>query len=770
MAALRSGGAYVADFSTSLPAGWTFSRTGTRTAIQGAALAVVSSGSPAFESWLGVPRGLSINPGVTNITTQTADNTSADWATFGSVGGGVVTAGANGPNGSPSRRVQENGGSNRGQVFRRTSSIASGTRIAFSGFVRVVSGSARWGVRVIMANQDGGTAGPQATIRLDGPLGAYVIPDDSKFTGLQCDYQRISSDTVWFSLAGTVVTTGAKELLVLPVWQDSATGDLANYTADTSSAFEVSCLQCTTGGVAAPILTTTGTASVNADSCIASSPAWLNATAGAMVVEHDCQSGVLIGSGSNTVLASQGQGGVTGITWDASGALISHNGGPTTSVSTPTFASDIRLLATSAVTNSGRVKSFAAWKTKLTAAELRAATKTKRVTAAPGAWRACAARNVLPPYFMASSGTSLTHQTRFKAQILGGDVSSIKIAFPNFKFGSLGANNITIVSAALERETGVAESVPITFTGSRSVTITPGTGVESDVILPTAFTGLSVFPNEGVFWVRIRLSVTTAGHEIPISRWSSEVAGGAFMLTYDPASGGSISNIDATGVMTQSKATTISTSRGYSGIVLGTYASGDPITAMGLGDSLTEGTSVTSGAFLNKAANANGWPFLEFAAGGSKAPDVSEVAHWKPFLAYARVLLDSWDTNDVARLLHRYTIWDAFRNTYNGDKVAIIGLPPRTTSTDSWVTEGNQSIFAGRTYPGSLEYVRLSAYAMGFADYYLPNVAARGTDQTKWIVNGAANYGTGDGTHQTAATDNLMATALGTLMAGVVVT
>ncbi len=321
----------------------------------------------------------------------------------------------------------------------------------------------------------------------------------------------------------------------------------------------------------------------------------------------------------------------------------------------------------------------------------------------------------------------------------------MRVDFPNILWQASVGNALNITECSLERETGVAEFEPVRVGGSRSFTVADNaaTTVVSDVISPGDFTGLSEFPANMVFWLRIKGTVTTAGHTIPGMRFGAETDSCAIL--YDPAAS-VYSAVDATGPMVYVSGTIeAAQTQAYCPILVGTYAaSADPKTVFIIGDSILEGTGGAPALEFQRAAAATlGVPILEMSRGGASQLEVSDLyPQWGAYLKYARVLVDEMGTNNSNAPLYRFRYWQAARQTYTYDKIARIGLFPRTSGT--FATEAGQT--ALRPYPdvmADLLGVDLAAY--GLADYNLAFTTVRGTDQAKWAANR-----TYDGTHPTA--------------------
>lgn len=99
--------------------------------------------------------------------------------------------------------------------------------------------------------------------------------------------------------------------------------------------------------------------------------------------------------------------------------------------------------------------------------------------------------------------------------------------------------------------------------------------------------------------------------------------------------------------------------------------------------------------------------------------------------------------------------------------VMVLGAPllPRTNSTDSWATTGNQTAQTNFSPLGGSVREQYNAWLRGrpagFSGVLDPNLASEtSVDSGVWVVNGAANYATSDGTHPSQAIHAAIANAL----------
>jgi hypothetical protein len=746
---------YTADLTTgSLPSGMAFTRASTSTAIVSGALTTVTSGTPAFESWGGVPRGLRVCGAAANLLTFSNVFSNAAWAKST----GTISTGAdNGPDGSTAMAQFLEGTTSGYQAVSQTlGSTASGVTQTFSVFVKRPTACTRFAVMLRMAPQFNNN-GFRAIFRYDGTTGYYGLTD-SNVTIVSQKFIPIANGIYLLSITGTWLTTSSKTFAIHSLDETQTT--IQNpYAGSTTQGPELWGAQVSTGaGLAAYCDNpTTATGTVAAESAIIASPTWLDTTKGTFIITHDCQSGVLIGSGTNAIVTATssvmpGTGTKTAFAWDSGGSDFLNNGQATTAGGVPTFGSDIRLLATSAVANFGHIRRIDYYPSRLTVTQMQTLTSPLS-TAAPGSWR-IATRARMPTAMDVTGGTStqLSFISRCDAPILGGGYSKLRAKIPNFAFPGTAANTSAVVIDAcyLERSGTHAESVQVKFGGSGTTTMSSGqTEAVSDDILPTSFTGISSFLPDNVssdtYWWRVIGHVASTSATFPTSRWSQEV-GKVEVFGYDsgavtpPAASG-------TGALGTFAGAHTTPSRALCPILLGIPLTGDPISAFCVGDSIIEGVGGYTGrTWLEDACVANNVPILTLCKGGQSQTQIYNTTLWKPYLAFARVLFDNMGTNDSNHLLYFFDYWQLAKNTYSYDKLVHVGLLPRSTSTDSFATTANQTVVIAST--SDIYQMLASAALTGQIDIQHPMTSVRdGTTYDKWAANGATFAWTVDGTH-----------------------
>lgn len=306
----------------------------------------------------------------------------------------------------------------------------------------------------------------------------------------------------------------------------------------------------------------------------------------------------------------------------------------------------------------------------------------------------------------ASSGTQLHQISRQPLWIGSGDADSLVISFNGWYVnGSGGAvtvmpNDYVVVSARVEAPgaTSLGQTVAVTFSGSRTKTITAGTtDNQSDVLTPAMF-GLSKFTYGDRYFLRLEISVTTAALKFPTNTTISYLSGAGIGLNFDPAvyNGSTVDSPGFGAVGTGSAGGWTQQQQPYMPIVLGTFVTGDPATYFGTGDSLVQGQNDSSqkghiaGGFVRSlwatdlVSNPNGG--ITLAASGATAPNVwsntaaSTLA--APLMKYCKVLYEEFGTNEyltspgtvaATTIAHSKIVWDLW--TGQGNSASMIYKP-----------------------------------------------------------------------------------------------
>lgn len=775
------------DFTSSLPGQVTFTRASTSKAIVGGVFTSLASGQPAIESWNSAAQGLRVNGAATNLSAGSNQLTNTTFWTAGSMTAVTVSAGVDlGPDGATvMTAMSETTANNTHQMTQTVSGITAGQTVTLSCFVRKpISPNTREGFGLRIAPQFNNN-GAQAFFRIDGTMIYSPFATDATMTNVNAHMVNLGGGLYLCSLTATAVSAGTYTYCLHSIWEGNTNGCLpsTSYVGVVGQGPELSSVQFSTTSGAASYCDnpTTSGANVAAESAIFNDITWLSTSVGTLVVEHDCISGTVIGSGTNVVMAGQPLNFLTAtaktaLAWDGTGSDLVNNGGATTAGATPTFGADVRLLSTSAATNFGHIKSIKYYPTRLTVSQCQTLTAPAS-TAQPGI-RRLAARSCLPAHMDAASlsgtGTQFAFVSRVTATILG-DRSDLQVDFANIAFPAISnANAVVIDGCALERVTGVAETVLFKFSGSQSFTLTAGSvNQKSDVMLPSQFTGITKFTSGDSYFLRIYYHVAALANTLPNSRQAAEP--GATFWQYDSGVTAPDQPVTATGAITFSGAHSVPT-RGMAPVLIGTSVSGDPKSAFIPGDSRVEGVSGPGGnisgyTFTQKACDALSIPSLAFCLGGSSQVTISGATWWYPYMGYTRILIDEMGTNNGNQLLQFAEYWVAAKKTYSVDKVIHTGLSPSTSSTDSWATAVNQT--AVRALNSNMEKLWAFAAFSGQLDanqVFTSATIRDGTNGALWASNGTAFAFTQDGLHQSLTADGLMSTELQPTLSALVLT
>ena len=357
-----------------------------------------------------------------------------------------------------------------------------------------------------------------------------------------------------------------------------------------------------------------------------------------------------------------------------------------------------------------------------------------------------------------------------RAQLQNIAVSTGSMALPG--------NAHTITDVFLESDS-LAKSVRVTFGGQNSVTLTNGQyDIQSDPILPSAF-GLSKFSRGEKYWVRYMGNMPQGG-KLPGVRQRQCLPMGT---SAGDAAGFTCSNIGGTGNLSLTGNSIFVTTHYVIGL-LGRFLSGDPLTLIGCGDSIFQGSGdglavgeSGQGYFsraLVGAGGSNQIGGMNFGITGGYAQLWSNkpaalMAHVK----YASAAVEEMGTNNfdgtanmssfsMATAMSWFTeSWQGLRDNKlehpsRPFKIIRTLLLPRTTSNAAGdETPGSQTIFGPKwDIGGNVDdfHSRLQNTYIGNGVDLLCDLAAISrydtdpatTNYHKWILGKTSS---GDGTH-----------------------
>lgn len=369
------------------------------------------------------------------------------------------------------------------------------------------------------------------------------------------------------------------------------------------------------------------------------------------------------------------------------------------------------------------------------------------------------------------------------------NMTTVAVALPGYTQqgsggGEIGVgNDYTVIDMAISDGT---TNYPITFSGSRSVTVPNLTAKVVSDETPVAITGGTT-----VWWVKAKLSVPLVGDNLPYSDRATGSVTGSSVGWYDPAAT-TVSSTDTPGSYTATGTAVDGRSNGFCPIILGRMDQDYP-TFIGVGDSIMAitadigtNTSIVHGVgFFQRAmhdagtAQTNMRPSMNCARVGSFASlYLGSSVRWVEYAQYAKYGVTEHGTNDIGTSSptlpaslqsNTQAIWDLMRSKGVTNIVAC-HLIPRTTSIDNWVTVVGQTPRPGFVAGGASEQWNAILTAK-VADSTIQAVATMNSTRDPtvpqaWPVNGVANSQTSDGTHPQSSYMELMAVELRAAIAG----
>jgi lysophospholipase L1-like esterase len=357
-----------------------------------------------------------------------------------------------------------------------------------------------------------------------------------------------------------------------------------------------------------------------------------------------------------------------------------------------------------------------------------------------------------------SDGVATKHMSRIRHQCVG-PATSICLLYGNYYWNGSnadtnGANNIT-VKASIEYPSGTF--FPVTFGGSTTTTITPGSFAISDQI-----SGLSLAAAGDFFYSRTWVS-QSAGEKWPIG------------LVTTPGNGEGVEE----GGTDKTASGTVATSTSFSyspSAVLGTPTV--PVAAVAIvGDSIALGYNDTNGPWADRGflwrafGTTPTGVYVNGAKNGAMANEMTATnaaVNRLQVLQYATDAICEFGINDIITnhtdslvtiKANLTAIWTML-NAAGVARVYQTTITPSTTSADSWATTANQTTKTGETVRTALnDWIRTTPSPLtGYLE--VADIIESARNSGKFIVTGAANYATTDGIHPTPAAHALIAAAV----------
>jgi lysophospholipase L1-like esterase len=398
-------------------------------------------------------------------------------------------------------------------------------------------------------------------------------------------------------------------------------------------------------------------------------------------------------------------------------------------------------------------------------------TVTGTVTAAVAMLKAVGRWNPMNDGVVTAAAGLTTYYVPVKMITGSGDATGLQLNFPawytpntNTGMGTDLGNDINILEASLQTAT---TSAPVTFSGARTGVVPNGGNLISDVVTPEAlgFTG-GVIPVGTVLFMKMKATIPSGG-KIPTSPrnlYGQSNLSGWFYNSANTV----VPSVDALTNSTSGYTGTKPADAGnlYAPLLLGTYKDPTVKAVAGWGDSIESGYNDLSpgylgGGFFQRALALFPVPAasINFGISGAKSPSLSTDPR---ILAYMKYVPDGLHimvgTNDfgistppaasaiIANIDTMIARYKSAPGVKAGVKASVSRLLPRTTSTDQFATEANQSINANWN-PGEVVWQFNALITTSKYDAIVVNDIVRGADVSKWAVNGTAQWQTQDGTH-----------------------
>jgi lysophospholipase L1-like esterase len=286
----------------------------------------------------------------------------------------------------------------------------------------------------------------------------------------------------------------------------------------------------------------------------------------------------------------------------------------------------------------------------------------------------------------------------------------------------------------------------------------------------------------GLFYSRSSLTVAAPTDSIPRASQAWTAGSGDFTSSNPEAAG----QVTGTGAMTN-PGTGIITRRGLKPyMILGVPDTPMPAVAI-FGDSIADGfgdstlSATGDGGYVARGLGAAGVPYVNLAVGSNRLQHDTAVTGSanRQVLPYVTHVVIELGTNDISAGTSLSTIQGYLQAMCEEIKavvgpygkrprIAVCKITPRTSSTDDWATIALQTPMTrfgvGEVRDQYNDWLDTQVGVL-FDDLIDPNrqieddgAASGGTGaHGKWIVNGTANYSTGDGIHPRSASYALAA-------------
>lgn len=395
-------------------------------------------------------------------------------------------------------------------------------------------------------------------------------------------------------------------------------------------------------------------------------------------------------------------------------------------------------------------------------------------------WRIADSNSRLPTSRL-NSGSTNRHMTR-TPRFVCADTEQMCVVLPNFYLNATaGANNygaqsptgnaLDVVEMSLESPLG--NTVSITFSGNRTVTLSNGqVKLVSDPIPALSF-GLLKFSATDIYWVKGAISIPAGGYVPSHQRIMANDFAGTQYLWCDTANT-SMSSVDVAGAFTSTGTAPASTSTGFNPLLIAWH---EREAFLAIGDSIGEGNAsgnsgVWGRSFFNIAAGNyghNSKPLLNICVSSANLTLLTETEGWREYIGYADIAFDEFGTNSVDtavplldQLTRHRSLWSTLRSA-GIKKIYKTELMCRTTSTDTWATVANQTV-AARWGSGEEAEQHNDAMLIELSDGRIDGIISTKAvkdpvNPYKWRCDDAATarYSTNDHLHPSSSGNVLLA-------------
>lgn len=726
------------DFTSSLPSGCTFSRVGSRNAVQSGLMVSVAENIPAFESTGSEPLGLSIQGASSNLITTLDYPNDFQRSTMNVDPVANSLTGAN-----DAWDISPKTTSNAFRAIQYVKSgLTAGQRLCFSVYASAIPSSIKRLFNLTLTNEyDNG--GAYGALRNDNIAGITPILDPDTFQDIEVGFERVNSEWIRYYISGVKQITGTGTFALRSSNFDTAqifsAGDPLHRIRVFNFQLE--------SGVRRPA-SALGLGTVSRDVLQITDVSGFNASEATIVIEHDVRNGDLLQESGSPIITATKPGKIA-LAWSGSSSSLCSNGEGVVAGGAVSIVGALDVMPSTV----GHIKSITVYDERLTDAELVAVT---RKTGSPqsAALRICTTHNRLPSY-MLDQPAGVNNIVRYPFRVTH-DVKDVQLVFNNWTSGLTGDINgstLNVVKCALEYG---GSFTPVTFSGNAGITLNPGdSDIKSDAI------GSLAAGTEG--YIRCE----TSGTDYPVSRFTLENGASAFYYNTATAT---MSDVYGTGPLTVvSGSGLVSGAQSYCPVMVGVPSDPlyDPPALFHVGDSLSEGTGSlnNTGTFVLKSCIDQNIPLLLHGVGGQNHYHRDYSVKWRDMLQYTRMMSDNMYVNSPAGIEGAvHSIYKAARDA-GVDRIFRVETFPNSDSTDDWATQ--QTVESSKVKPNNGDNASNMWLESGYIDGIIPCTGIYNEVDTGWVLNGTPFYMTVDGIHQNTVSDDIVATNMSTFLSGV---